>query len=77
MPSLLCKAASESRGEEGQKRLMALRALEAVCCALPRILKLVADLILGHLGPKICCVQQGPRESKDTALMGNVGDGAM
>lgn len=46
--------------------------LEAVCCVLSYILKLVVDLILGHLGPKICCVLQAHGELKDTALMDNV-----
>lgn len=65
MPSLLCKAASESQGEEGQKCLIALRVLEAVCCVLSHMWKLVDDRILGRLGPKICWVQQAPAESKD------------
>lgn len=46
--------------------------LEAVCCVLSYILKLVVDLILGHLGPKVCCVHHAHGELKDTALMDNV-----
>ena len=77
VPSLLHKATSESRGKEGQKCLTTLRVLEAVCCAVSQILKLVAGLILRHLEPKICCVRQGPGESEDVALVGNVGYEAM
>lgn len=58
MPSLLHKPALQGGDGEGQKCLIVATVLEAVCCVLSYILKLVADLILGHLGPKTCCVQQ-------------------
>lgn len=58
VPSLLHKGALQGGDGEGQKCLIVATVLEAVCCVLYYILKLAVDLILGHLGPKICCVQQ-------------------
>lgn len=75
MPSLLHKAASQGGGGEGQN--CGRSPLEAVCCVLSYILKFVADLILGHLGPKICCVQQAHGKLKDTAIVDKVGCGAV
>lgn len=70
VPSLLHKAALQ--GGEGQKCLIVATVLEAVCCVLSYILKLVVDIILGHLGPNIYCVQHVHGELKDAALMDNV-----
>lgn len=73
VPSLLHKAALQGGDGDGQKCLIVATVLEAVCCVCSDILKLAVDLILGHLGPEICCVQQVREELKDTALMDNVG----
>lgn len=77
VPSLLHKAALQGGDSEGQKCLIVDTVLEAVCCVLSYILKLVVDLILGRLGPKICCVQQAHGELKDIALVVNVRCGAV
>lgn len=77
MQTVLCTAASESRGEEGQRCLMVFWVLKAICCILSHILKLVPDFILRCWEPKSCYLRQAPGESKDTALVSNVGYGAM
>lgn len=77
VPSLLHKAALKDGDGKGQKCLIVATVLETVCGVLSYILMLVVDLTLGHLGPKIYCVQHAHGELKDTALMDNVGCGAV